>query len=367
MSSEARVTPAAHSPATYSKCAVSPRITAPMHTTASTVPDCANRLATSGSSNAPGTHATVTSAAPWSRSAFSAPAHSGSVTSRLKRAATIANRMPVASSAPSCARVLAHQPPPSSRRRVGLGIEAEQVAELVLLGAQVRDVLGGRHGLHRHPLDDLEAVALDAAVLRRVVRHQPHRRDAEVDEDLRADAVLARVGREAELEVGLDGVAALVLQRVRAQLVAEPDAAAFVAAQVHDDAVALLGDALPSPRSSCGAAVAAHRAEHVAGEALGVHAHEHVLVAGDLAAHEREVLHAVEQRLEHVRGEVAVLRRDPRLRHPPHELLAVAAVADEVGDREQHAARARPRTRSRSGRRCIVPSSLTISDSTPAG
>ena len=101
-----------------------------------------------------------------------------------------------------------------------------------------------RHGLHRHPLDDLEAVALDAAVLRRVVRHQPHRRDAEVDEDLRADAVLARVGREAELEVGLDGVAAFVLQRVRAQLVAEPDAAAFVPAQVHDDALALLGDLL---------------------------------------------------------------------------------------------------------------------------
>ena len=37
-----------------------------MHTTASTVPDCANRFATSGSSNAPGTHATLTSAAPWS-------------------------------------------------------------------------------------------------------------------------------------------------------------------------------------------------------------------------------------------------------------------------------------------------------------
>ena len=69
-----------------------------------------------------------------------------------------------------------------------------------------------------------------------------------------------------------------------------------------------------------------------------MHAHEHVLVPGDLAADEREVLHAVEQRLEHVRGEVAVLRGDPRLRHAPHELLAMAPVADEVGDREQHEA-----------------------------
>ena len=67
---------------------------------------------------------------------------------------------------------------------------------------------------------------------------------AEVDEDLRADAVLARVGREAELLVGLDGVAALVLQRVRAQLVAEADAAALVAAQVDDHALALRRDLL---------------------------------------------------------------------------------------------------------------------------
>ena len=118
---------------------------------------------------------------------------------------------------------------------------------------------------------------------------------AEVDEDLRADAVLARVGREAELHVGLDGVAALVLQRVGADLVAEADAAALVAAQVHDDARALVGDLLQR-EVELQAAVAAHRAEHVAGEALGVHAHEHVLLARDLAAHERHVLVAVEQR-----------------------------------------------------------------------
>ena len=135
-----------------------------------------------------------------------------------------------------------------------------------------------RGDVQRDPLDDLETVALEAAVLRGVVRHQPHRRDAEVDEDLRADAVLARVGREAELDVRLDGVAALVLQGVRAQLVAEADAAALVAAQVDDDAAALGGD--PLERAvELHAAVAAHRAEHVAGEALGVHAHEHVVGA----------------------------------------------------------------------------------------
>ena len=57
---------------------------------------------------------------------------------------------------------------------------------------------------------------------------------------------------QAELDVGLDGVAALVLQRVGPELVAEADAAALVAAQVHDDAVALVGDAAPSPRRAAG-------------------------------------------------------------------------------------------------------------------
>src|SRR3954453_6789051 len=60
------------------------------------------------------------------------------------------------------------------------------MTELVLLGAQVGDVLRIRDGVHRNAGDDLEAEPFDPSVFRRVVRHQPHRRDAEVDEDLRA-------------------------------------------------------------------------------------------------------------------------------------------------------------------------------------
>ena len=115
---------------------------------------------------------------------------------------------------------------------------------------------------------------------------------------------------------------------------AETDATAFVAAQVHDDARALLGDELHRG-VELQAAVAAHRTEHVAGEALGVHAHEHVLLARDLALHERHVLGAVEQRLEHEAGEVAVTGRDARLGHPAHQLLGVPSVADEVGDGDE--------------------------------
>ena len=98
--------------------------------------------------------------------------------------------------------------------------------------------------LQRHPFDDLQPEALEATELRWVVGHQLHRRDAEVGEDLCADAVLAAVGRQPQLEVGVDGVVALVLQAIRTDLVADSDAAAFVAPQVHDRAAIFLGDLL---------------------------------------------------------------------------------------------------------------------------
>ena len=82
----------------------------------------------------------------------------------------------------------------------------EPMAELVALGLEVAAVLGVRRHLDRHLLDHLEAEALDAGDLLRVVREDADRREPEVGEDLRADPVLARVGREAELEVRLDRV-----------------------------------------------------------------------------------------------------------------------------------------------------------------
>ena len=69
-----------------------------------------------------------------------------------------------------------------------------------------------------------------------------------------------------------------VLQLVGADLVADADAPALVAAEVDDHAEALLGDPLHG-RVELHAAVAAQRAEHVAGEALAVHPDEHVVLA----------------------------------------------------------------------------------------
>ena len=69
-----------------------------------------------------------------------------------------------------------------------------------------RPVLGVGLDLDRLLRDDGEPEARDAGDLLRVVREHADRGQAEVGEDLRADPVLPRVGREAELEVRLDGV-----------------------------------------------------------------------------------------------------------------------------------------------------------------
>ena len=143
---------------------------------------------------------------------------------------------------------------------------------------------------------DVEAEALEPAVLHGVVGHEAHGRDAQVDEHLGPDAVLPAVDGKALLEVGLDRVVAFFLELVRPDLVAEADAAPLVAPQVDEDAATLLFDQVERG-VQLRAAVAAKRAEHVAGQALRVHADQDVLGARDVAHDERQVLLVVEDGL----------------------------------------------------------------------
>ena len=212
------------------------------------------------------------------------------------------------------------------------------MAHPVALGHQVADVLGVGAHRQRHALDDVQAVAVQADPLGRVVGQQPHRPHAEVDEDLRADAVVAGVGGQAELEVGVDGVVAGVLQLVGLQLVHQPDAAALVAAHVEHHAAAL-----PGHHRQRGvqlrAAVAAAGAEHVTGQALGVHPHQHVVAVavrpGDVAADQRDVLDVLVDAGVADRAELAVPGRDAGLGDALDVLLVLAPPLDQVGDRDQ--------------------------------
>ncbi len=87
------------------------------------------------------------------------------------------------------------------------------------------------------------------------------------------------VGGQAEVEVGVDGVPAAVLELVGLQLGDQADPTPLVAAQVDHHAAALLDDPLQR-LVELGAAVAAVAAEHVPGQALAVHPGQHRLVAG---------------------------------------------------------------------------------------
>src|SRR3712207_3330043 len=175
---------------------------------------------------------------------------------------------------------------PSTPREVPMLDLVEDVVELLALGLEVAVVVAVGLHLKRHALGDLEPEAPEAHHLRQVVGQEPDALEAEVLEDLGPDAVVPEVGGEAELLVGLDGVHALVLEVVGLHLVEEPDAAALLL-HVDDDPLALAGQKLHG-RLELLAAVAAQRVERVAGEAGGVHAHQHVLLALGLAHDERD-------------------------------------------------------------------------------
>src|SRR3954464_9121712 len=116
-------------------------MTAPRQMTASYSPDDASRLATSGSSKAPGAHTSVSEASstPWRTSPSRAPASKRSVMKSLKRAHTSATRSPSPRSMPLYEVIESFQ----------------EVAHAVTLGAQVVDVLRVRDGVERDPLHDL--------------------------------------------------------------------------------------------------------------------------------------------------------------------------------------------------------------------
>ena len=169
----------------------------------------------------------------------------------------------------------------------------------------------------RDAFDDVHAVRDELARLVRVVREQAHGANAERTQDRSGNAVVALVVAKAEGEIGVDRVEpVLLLQRVRADLVGEPDPAPFLAQVEHDP---------PRLRAHVGeteleliAAIAAERAERVAGEALRVEAHRDVVGSPHVAADDREVLAIVVVVGEDQHAKVAEARRKVRRSFDTH-------------------------------------------------
>src|SRR6185503_16894513 len=87
----------------------------------------------------------------------------------------------------------------------------ENVPSFFLFGRQIPDIPRVRLNLDRYSLDHFQPVAFDANDLSRVIRNQLDLMQAEIRENLGTDAVIPQIGLEAELEIRLHRVAALIL------------------------------------------------------------------------------------------------------------------------------------------------------------
>src|SRR5262249_39302439 len=158
------------------------RMTAPRQTTASWC--LASSCATTGSSIAPATRTTSTLVTPQALAAATARSTRESVISACHRVAAIASARSPASTVASCGRPfpLIRFPRSSGdvgRRQLRPVQRLELVPEAVALGGEVAQVLRGGHPGQRYP-GHAEAVRRQRVNLRRVVREQPHRADAQV-------------------------------------------------------------------------------------------------------------------------------------------------------------------------------------------
>src|SRR5690554_1599128 len=98
----------------------------------------------------------------------------------------------------------------------------------VNFGLKVGGVLGVLAKVVRNTFGNLDAGGAHGLDLGRVIGHQAHRGEAKVVKDRGGGAVLAPVHGEAQVRIRVDGVAALVLQRVGLDLAQNADSAALV-------------------------------------------------------------------------------------------------------------------------------------------
>lgn len=158
------------------------------------------------------------------------------------------------------------------REGIELAGAFEDVAHFFLLGAEV--ALEGflRLDFGGDAFGDGDAGGLERGDFLRIVGDETDAGDAEELEDLGRELVGAAVCGEAEFDVGFDGVAAVVLELIGAELCHETDAAALLLL-IEENACALLRN-FGEGELELKAAVAAQRAEDVSGEALGVDSDE---------------------------------------------------------------------------------------------
>ena len=214
--------------------------------------------------------------------------------------------------------------------RKEIELRLDEVSQFGFFGLKVFFVVGVGLGVDGNLFNDFKAVAVKPDDFFGVVGEESNFLEAEVGEDLGADAVFAEVGGVAEFEVGVDGVITLFLEFVGADFGGEADAAAFLA-HVKEDAFAGGGDSFHG-LAQLAAAVATQGTEGVAGKAFAVDADKGGLAVGEVAAGKGKVVNAVHGGAVEVKLEVAAVCWQADGFDFLNEALALAAVFDEVFD-----------------------------------
>ena len=181
----------------------------------------------------------------------------------------------------------------------------------------------------RNLRQDLQAVGLERDELSRVIGEDPHRVDIQRRENLRADAVLALFAAERDRLVRIDAFFAVSLdlrRKIRLSRLAH-------LRQVQQHPAAFRRDDLHRAIHLF-MAMAGHRTEDVADEAVRVDAHQHIFAVFDVAFHQRVVRFVSENALESDHAEIAVPRWQHAFADFSNEAFRSQPITNEIRHRD---------------------------------
>jgi len=169
-----------------------------------------------------------------------------------------------------------------------LAVEHDLVPGAGRLRLEVGAVELGRRNHERDATAHAGAELFQLHDLVRIVGHQMDRGHVQTRQHVGRDRVVALVITEPEGQVGFHGIEPSVLERIGAHLVEDADAPALVPQVEHRSTVGLADEREGAVQLL--AAVAAQRAEGIAGKTLGVQPDKHGSLATQVAAGEHDHL-----------------------------------------------------------------------------
>lgn len=205
------------------------------------------------------------------------------------------------------------------------------MAHFLFLGLQVAGIVGVGLGPDGELLDDLNIIGLEPYDFTGIVGEEPDFVDPEVSEDLGAEAVVPEVHGKAETLIGFDRIEALFLKLVSANFGAKADATTFLA-HVKEDACTFFLDTLHG-LVQLGAAVTTAGSKNIPSQTFTMDAHKRGFRRGYFPLHQRDMVHAINQRAVKVEVEIPEVSGHENSLLALDQSLALAAMCDEVLDR----------------------------------